>query len=179
MAAKGTSVVTRFEQVVRRDLKALYDFLCEVYPAVDIDPVIDATFEQAGRWRLDEAETRIRFRLFGEARAHIRCHHDDSWRRHNCAVVRATLHEHARRTRDWHTWTELSRVTGALEVLSVEDHELLNIAEAVETNSAEDLAWVLRSPTEEVRDRLDGARGAFRQAYDRLLPGEGSLGAES
>lgn len=169
--------MSSFEKVVRRDVKALYDFVREVYPAADTDAVIDRAFSHASGWRLDEPERHIRLRLFGEARAHIHRHHNGAWRRDNCAQVRAALHEHAQRTRDWHTWTELSRLTNALQVLSVDHHQLLNIASAADVATADEVALLLHVPTSQAWSELADARSLFRRAYNSLLADDESAEA--
>lgn len=169
--------MSSLEKVVRRDVKALYDFVREVYPAADTDAVIDRTFSHARVWPLDQPERQIRLRLFGEARSHIHRHHNRAWRRHNCALVRDALHEHARRTRDWHTWTELSRLTNALLTLSVEHHELLNIASAADVATADEVALLLHRPTGQAWSEFTDARSQFRRAYNNLLADDESAEA--
>lgn len=157
----------------------MYDFLRTVYPAVDADRCIDATFESAGASEVGARDGYVRAWLFRESRELIRGRVTADWLSRNFHMVRSELREQNSRVDDSETRTDVIRVTNAFAALSDEEQELLLISAAVGADAVDELAIVVGVTAEQAAARLQIARDAMRLAYEHGDPIESSEGDRS
>lgn len=157
--------VSALEPLIRAHIKALYDFLRSVYPAADTDEQIATTFESVTRADLDALRPHARLWLFARARQHVVQLAPPDWMSRNLQQVRAQLNDQAKHLNNHSTRAEVTRLACALGALSDDDQEILLLAAALGRDAGDDLAIVLRSPTERTAARLAGARAAINHAY--------------
>lgn len=157
--------VMALERFVRLHIKALYDFLRALYPAVDPNEYIDATFETTHLVRLLEPQQTCRLMLFAECRRQVLGNRHVGWMSRNLSLVRQQINDQSRQLSTDEARDDLVRVTTALSTLGSADQEVLLIASTLRDCSDDDLAIVLACTAETATERLTGARAAMEHAY--------------
>lgn len=154
------------ERLVRQHLKAVDEFVRQIYPSVQSEPFVHAVFESARKAMPIGDDLEVRLQLFGQVRASIRRLNRETWPNHNARIVRERMLDAGSVMTDWHAWSDLNRLLACLKGLSPDQQEVLRITSLYSEIGPNELATVLRIGPTASAQLLDGAAAALRAAFD-------------
>jgi DNA-directed RNA polymerase specialized sigma24 family protein len=153
-------------ELIRANIRALYDNVRLIYPLADTDRLVYDTFVAASRQLDSVPVVDTDLWLLGVARRRLLRDHGEHWFEDNSRSVVDLLRNQAAGMADWHVWQETVRTIAAIERMAVADREVLRLVTCVDGLDGRGLALVLGVPTDSADARIERAVGEFRREFD-------------